>query len=61
MWRNALDKHRHIHTMHIQAYPVMHERLDVHTSNRTSCPYMHEHWLLHEHIMPDTYKDGYIF
>ncbi len=39
----------------------MHERLDVHTSNHASCPYMHEHWLLHEHIMSDTYKDEYIF
>jgi hypothetical protein len=52
--------HMHIHTMHIGAYPVMHEHPDVHTSNHTSCPYMHEHWLLHEHIMPDTYKDGFV-
>lgn len=55
MWRIALD------TMHIQAYMVMHERPDVHTSNHTSCPYMYVHWLLHECIMLDTYKDGYFF
>jgi hypothetical protein len=59
MWQNALDMHMHIHTMHIRAYPIMHECLDVHTSNHTSCPYMHEHWSLHEHIMWDIYKDGY--
>jgi len=40
---------------------VMHEHPDVHTSNHTSCPYMYVHWLLHEHIMLDTYKDGFFF
>jgi hypothetical protein len=61
MWRIALDMHMHIHTMHIRAYMVLHEHPDVHTSNHTSCPYMYVHWLLHEHIMLDTYKDGFFF
>jgi hypothetical protein len=39
----------------------IHERPNVHTNNHTSCPDMHEHWLLCACISPDIYKDGFFF
>jgi hypothetical protein len=44
------------------AYPgiSIHKCLDVHTGTGNSRPDMDEHQLLHDHFMPDMYKDEYL-
>ncbi len=54
-----------MHWIRISQYAYMNTSIyqcpNRHSSQGNSCRDMHEHWLLHEHFMPNMYKDEYVF
>ncbi len=53
---------RYAYAYSYYAYPgiFIHECLDVHAGTSNSHPDMDEHQLLHDHFMPDMYKDEFL-